>query len=83
VNDELAEEARTSFEDVSYPAMAMLAAGYEDYAEEMIERAASDERFLVHVGNVVHVACSPRLEANLRERWGEQWVERYRRAFAT
>lgn len=78
---ELAEDACATCEDVSLRAMAMLARA--GYVEELVTRAAADDRELILCGNVVRAIGSAPLAEGLEERLGRGWMERYHRALTT
>ena len=77
------EEARASYEDISLPAVAMLAKASSWDARDLAERAATDPRDLVLLGNVVSAVGAPELAHALSERLGPRWMELYRRALTT
>ncbi|HEY2511182.1 MAG TPA: hypothetical protein VGI39_10010 [Polyangiaceae bacterium] len=79
----LAEEARSSYEDLSYRAVAMLAEGSPLDARDLAERAATDPRDLVLLGKVVSAVSAPKLAHALSERLGARWMELYWRALST
>jgi len=76
-----AEEARATYEDLSYPAVAMLARA--GGAADLAERAAADPRDLVLLGNVVRAVGAPELAHALSNQLGPRWMDRYRRALTT
>ena len=79
----VAEEARESYEDLSYRAVAMLAEAPHSRTSAMTERAAADPRDLVLLGNVVSAVGAPELAYALSQRLGERWMDQYRRALTT
>jgi hypothetical protein len=74
------DAAMSSFEDVSYRAMALLAETVADAARVYGENAARHDELLVHVGNTVATVGSKVLERELEERLGQGWPGIYRRA---
>jgi hypothetical protein len=79
----VADEARASYEDISYRALAMLAKASTREAADLAERAAADPRDLVLLGNVVSALGAPELAHALSTQLGARWMDRYRRALTT
>ena len=76
--------AHAEFEDISYPAIAMLCRGQDGVAQEIAAKAAASRsrHLLVQLGNVIMlVGCTP-LEEALAAAFGREWQKVYQREFS-
>jgi hypothetical protein len=77
--------ATEEFENISYRAIAMICEGRSGFAEEIAEEAINSlrpESYLVHYGNVVFSVGCVALEQALAKFFGDDWVSRYKKAWA-
>jgi hypothetical protein len=77
--------AHEEFEDISYPAIAMLCQGREGFATEIAAKAAAtpSRHLFVQLGNVVMLVGCDLLEQALAEAFGREWRKLYQREYST
>jgi hypothetical protein len=74
--------ATQEFENITYPAIAMLCQGNYERACEFADRAKTSGYALVDLGRTVFEVGCPTLEAALNERIGVHWMRLYKQACA-
>jgi hypothetical protein len=73
--------ASQTYEDISLAAVAMLCRGDPGVVDELVEAVVGGNAgALLLVGDAVFVTGSSELEDAMRQRVGNEWVGRYRRA---